>query len=96
MTRRDITESVDFRTFKGFLDRTHPRVPVVTLYHPMLNKILYIFRIIQQLYYLATSRWIVTDSYQISISMFAPRKGVRVRSGTRSARSSSLAASQLA
>ncbi|MGO3085861.1 CDP-glycerol glycerophosphotransferase family protein [Ancrocorticia populi] len=78
MTRRDITESVDFRTFEGYLDRTHPRVPVVTLYHPMHNKILYIFRIIQQLYYLATSRWIVTDSYQISISMFAPRKGVRV------------------
>ena len=70
--------SVDFRTFEQYLDRTYRRVPVVTLYHPMHNKILYIFRLIQQLYYLATSRWIVTDSYQISISMFPVRKGVRV------------------
>lgn len=78
MTRRDISLSVDFQTFERYLDRTHPRVPVVTLYHPMHNKILYIFRLVQELYYLATSRWIVTDSYQISISMFPVRDGVRV------------------
>lgn len=78
MTRRDISLSVDFQTFERYLDRTHPRVPVVTLYHPMHNKILYIFRLVQELYYLATSRWIVTDSYQISISMFPVRDGVHV------------------
>lgn len=78
MTRRNISTSVDFWTFEQYLDRTHPRIPVVTLYHPMRNKILYIVRLIQQLYYLATSRWIVTDSYQISISMFPVREGVRV------------------
>lgn len=78
MTRRDIRSSVDFQTFEQYLDRAYPRVPVVTLYHPIHNKVLYIFRLIQQLYYLATSRWIVTDSYQISISMFPVREGVRV------------------
>ncbi|MGO1590523.1 MAG: CDP-glycerol glycerophosphotransferase family protein [Ancrocorticia sp.] len=78
MTRRDVAASVDFQEIEKYLARTFPDVDVVTLYHPMHNKVLYAFRIARQLYYLATSRWIITDSYQISISMFPIRSGVRV------------------
>lgn len=78
MTRRNVTSSLDFQLIEDYVAKECPGVEVVVMYHPMGNKVRYLFTLVQELYYLATSKWAVTDSYQISISLFPLRRGVRV------------------
>lgn len=78
MTRRKISASTDFDTFRAYLERHHPAVPVVEMIHPVRGKVRYLFVLVKEVYYLATSRWVITDSYMPTISMFKVRKGVTV------------------
>ena len=63
LSRESDTPPLDFRLIRECMEREHPDYRVVILAKRMRNPILYGFHLIRQLYYIATSKAVVLDTY---------------------------------
>lgn len=69
ISRQSDTIPVDFKLIAKEIEHTHPDFEVVILAKAIDNKLLYCFHIFKQIYYIATSRAIILDSYCIAVSL---------------------------
>lgn len=63
LSRESDTPPLDFRLIRECMEREHPDYQVVILAKRMRNPIAYGFHLVRQLYYIATSRAVVLDTY---------------------------------
>lgn len=78
LSRQSNSVPLDFAMLKEQISRDHPDWGVVVLARAMDNKVAYLFHMVRQTYYVATSRAVVLDSYCIVVSMLADRLRVPV------------------
>lgn len=69
LSRQTDQEPIDFLLLKAELERINSPFRIVILSKTLKNKILYCLHIIKQVYYIATSKAIVLDSYCIPVSL---------------------------
>ena len=82
ISRQSNKESVDIVMLKEAIKRNMPNCEVVTLMKTLdtgvVNKILYGFHMIKQMYHIATSQMVILDSYCITISLLHHKKSLVV------------------
>lgn len=69
ISRQSDTPSLDFLLIKAYCSERKPPVDVVVLSKQLHNPVLYVFEMIRQVYYIATSKAVVLDSYCIVVSL---------------------------
>lgn len=82
ISRQSDEESVDIKLLKKGIKTNIPDCEVVSLMRTikpgLLNKILYCFHILQQMYHIATSRIVILDTYCLTISLLHHRESLTV------------------
>ena len=78
ISRQSDSAPVDFRLIKGYCERRDPPWGVVILAKQLRNPATYLIEMIRQVYYIATSRAVVLDSYCIVIGLLHDRIRVPV------------------
>lgn len=78
MSRLYPTESQDFRRVRAELARQDPSAQVVVLMHRNTNPLRVPVQMLQEMYYLATSRACITDSYMAAISVLRHKPSLTV------------------
>lgn len=69
LSRQSDTPSLDFKLVKDCVERTHPGYRVTILSKTIGNRAAYAFHMFKQVYYVATSRAVLLDSYCIVVSL---------------------------
>lgn len=69
ISRQSNNTPIDFNLIKQEIENNYPRFNVIILAKALDNKVLYCFHVLKQIYYLATSRAILLDSYCIAVSL---------------------------
>ncbi len=86
ISRQSDKETVDFRLLREEIERRDSDIQVCVLCHKLegrdqakfIDKVKYIFHCVKQMYYIATSKVVILDSYCILISILKHRKGLKV------------------
>ena len=78
ISRQSDSTPVDFRLIKEYCERRDPPWGVVILAKQLRNPATYLFEMIRQVYYIATSRAVVLDSYCIVVGLLHDRIRVPV------------------
>ena len=78
ISRQSDAEPVDFQLIRAYIDRHHPDYETVVLAKALKSPVRYLPHMIRQLYYIATSRAVVLDSYCIVVGLLAGRLRVPV------------------
>lgn len=78
ISRQSDSTPVDFRLIKEYCERRDPSWGVVILAKQLHNPVTYLFETIRQVYYIATSRAVVLDSYCIVVGLLHDRIRVPV------------------
>lgn len=73
ISRQSSCPPVDFRLIRGYFRQKHPDWRVVILAHTLESPITYLPVMLRQVFYMATSRAIVLDSYCIAASLLGSR-----------------------
>ncbi len=74
ISRKNTVTSIDFSYLEHEIKRRFPNLEVVILNHKMNHWFFYLYRILQQMYHLATSRACFIDTYVIPVSILKHRK----------------------
>ena len=78
ISRGNTFTSIDFKLLSKEIKSLDKEVKIIFLNHPIENKIIYIFKIAQQMFNIATSRAVILDTYNIPISILSHRKGLAI------------------
>lgn len=78
ISRQSDSAPVDFQLIKDYCERCEPPWGVVILSKQLRNPVTYLFEMIRQVYYIATSRAVVLDSYCIVVGLLHDRIRVPV------------------
>ncbi len=86
ISRQSKEISLDFAMVKEEINKRSPETKQVVLCHTLddgikatfINKIVYCFHILQQMYHIATSQVVILDSYCIPISLLKHKKSLKV------------------
>ncbi len=78
ISRQSDSAPVDFQLIKDYCERRDPPWGVVILAKQLRNPATYLIEMIRQVYYIATSRAVVLDSYCIAIGLLHDRIRVHV------------------
>ena len=78
ISRQTDSAPVDFQLLKAYCERCEPPWGVVILSKQLRNPVTYLFEMIRQVYYIATSRAVVLDSYCIVVGLLHDRIRVPV------------------
>ncbi len=86
ISRQSDEETVDFRLLREKFNKENPDLQVCVLCHKLeggikanfWDKIRYIIHCVKQMYYIATSKVVILDSYCILISVLKHRKSLKV------------------
>ena len=78
ISRQSDSAPVDFRLIKDYCERRDPPWDVVILAKQLRNPVTYLIEMIRQVYYVATSRAVVLDSYCIVVGLLHDRIRVPV------------------
>lgn len=69
--------SIDFRLVSDQVKRVSPSTRVVILNHPVDPKLVYPFKVVVEMFHIATSRAVVIDTYNIVVSLFRHKSSLR-------------------
>lgn len=78
LSRQSNVAPLDFLLLAEQIQKDHPNYSTVILAKTLDNKLSYLFHMVRQVYYLATSKAAVLDSYCIAVSMLAGRLSIPV------------------
>ena len=78
ISRQSDSAPIDFRLIKDYCERRDPAWEVIILPKQLRNPTTYLLEMIRQVYYIATSRAVVLDSYCIVVSLLHDRIRVPV------------------
>lgn len=78
ISRQSDSDPVDFQLIEEYCERRDPAWEVVVLAKQLRNPAAYLFEMIRQVYYIATSRAVVLDSYCIVVGLLNDRIKVPV------------------
>ena len=78
ISRQSDSAPIDFRLIKDYCERRDPAWEVIILPKQLRNPTTYLLEMIRQVYYIATSRAVVLDSYSIVVSLLHDRIRVPV------------------
>lgn len=73
ISRQSDSAPIDFQLIKDYCERLDPPWEVVILAKQLRNPAAYLFEMVRQVYYLATSRAVVLDSYCIAVGLLNRR-----------------------
>ena len=82
ISRQNNSESIDFKKIREEMERTYPEYKNIVLTKKiedgLFNKIQYCFEVLKQMYYLATSKVIILDTYCITVCVLPHKKETKV------------------
>lgn len=86
ISRQSNEITLDFKLLKNEIEEEYKNLSVITLCHKLeggerastLEKVKYIFHCFKQMYYIATSKVVVLDSYCILVSVLKHKKNLRI------------------